>query len=84
MTKTSYNELDLGVVQRDYSNKELLEALTNIDMHGGERSTRQIFKRLIHHVVKHRIIRDEQLDQLFIDLVNAYPQHEDRLKAVLV
>ena len=53
-------------------------------MYGGERSTRRIFKRLVHHIVKHRIIRDEQLDQLFIDLVNAYPQHEERLKAVLV
>lgn len=74
----------MGAIQRDYSNNELLESLKNVDMDGSERSNRRIFKRIINHVVKHRIIRDEQFDQLFIELVNAYPRFEDRLRAVLV
>lgn len=84
ITKTSYNDLDLGVIQRDYNNKELLEALRHIDMNRGENSNKRIFKRLINHVVKNRIIKDEQFDQLFIDMVNAYPQHEERLRTILV
>lgn len=82
--KESYQELELGAVRRDDHNLELLEWLKPSDFGELARAKRRVFRKILSHIVKRRLIRDEQFDQLYLDIVGRHPAYEREVRDIMV